>query len=345
MRTERKKFAILSNGKKVHLFTVSNGDITFSVTDFGATLTSLIVPSKTGKKDDIVLGFPTFEEYIKSWFSFFGVTVGRYANRISNASFSIGEKKYTLDANDGKNTLHSGYFGYNRRMWKGEFVETPEGAGVLFKLKSPDGDQGFPGNLSIHVTYFLTKENSLSITYKAKTDAATPISLTNHSFFNLKGAGFGDVLEHQLQIISDSYVEPNDKLIPTGKLLPVKNTPFDFNEPKPIGKDIAKVKGGYDHCYCLSNAVGENFHECAKVFEPTTGRTMIVSTDQPGVQLYTANGLGPMIGKDGNYYSNHGAFCLETQNFPDCPNVPSFPNCIITPENKYKTTTTFDFSW
>ncbi|MCQ2612901.1 MAG: galactose mutarotase [Treponemataceae bacterium] len=345
MKIKKQKFAVLSNGKKVHLYTVSNGEMSFSVTDYGCTLTSIVVPSRNGQKDDIVLGFPTVEGYMDRWDTFFGVFVGRFANRIGDAKFELNGQTYNLDKNDnGKNMLHGGFMGYNRMLWDAQIVETHAGSGIRFSRLSRDGEQGFPGNLSLEVTYLLSKDNELTMHYRAETDRDTPVNLTNHSYFNLKGAGKGDILNHEVTINADSILEVDDLLIPTGKKLPVAGTAFDFNTAKPVGRDIAGTGFGYDHCYCLNEEKGK-LTMCASVFEPESGRSMIITTNQPGVQFYTANSVNGVKGKNGDVYNKHSAFCLETQQFPDAPNHSSFPNCILHPGEVFEAVTVHSFKW
>lgn len=344
MKIKKQKLAVLSNGKKVHLYTVKNNDMSFSVTDYGCTVTSIILPSKSGEKDDIVLGFPTIEGYMQNWNCFFGVFVGRFANRIGGAAFNLNGKKYTLDDNDGGNNLHSGFNGYNRMLWKGEIVESQAGTGVRFTRTSPDGEQGFPGTVKLEVLYLLNDNNELTMRYRAESDCDTPINLTNHSYFNLRGAGKGDVLNHELCINASSYLEVDGGLIPTGKLIPVKDTPFDFTEAKKIGDDLGKVPGGYDHCFCLNGGAGK-LSRCATVYEPETGRSMTILTNQPGVQFYAANSVNNVCGKNGDIYGKHSALCLETQQYPDFPNKPDFPQCILHPNELFEAVTVHSFKW
>ena len=344
MKIKKQKIAVLPDGKKIHLFTINNGEMSFSATDYGCTITSIVLPSKSGQKDDIVLGFPSIESYMRNWNCFFGVFVGRFANRIGGTSFTLNGKKYTLDNNDGGNTLHGGFHGYNRMKWKAEIVETQSGSGISFTRTSPDGEQGFPGNVTLEVLYLLNDNNELTMRYRAKTDADTPINLTNHSYFNLKGAGNGDILDQELSINASSYLEVDNQLIPTGKLISVKGTPFDFTEPKTIGKDIGKVPGGYDHCFCLNKDAGR-LTKCATVRDPNSGRSMTIHTNQPGVQFYAANSVNGVCGKNGDIYNKHSALCLETQQYPDFPNKSDFPQCILRPNEQFEAITVHSFAW
>ena len=341
MKLEKEQSETNCDGKEVFFYTVDNGSVSFTACNFGCTLTALKVPSKSGKIDDIVLGFSDFEGYKSGWDCFFGAVAGRFANRIGGASFYVDGKKYNLEPNDFGNTLHGGGIGYNRVVWDSDFIETEEGAGVCFTRISTAGEQGFPGELHLEITYLLNKQNELIMRYHAETDALTPINLTNHSYFNLKGEGNGTVLDHILQINADRILETDEKHIPTGRLLSVKETPFDFTSPKLIGTDFEKVPGGYDHCYCINGADSEKMIFCAEVFEPESGRKLIVETNQPGVQFYTGNYLSGITGKNGHQYFKQTGFCLETQNYPDAVNKPDFPNPFIYPGKNYDKKTVF----
>ncbi len=344
MKIKKQKFAVLSNGKKVNLYTISNGSMSFSVTNYGCIITSIVVPSapdsqRKGKKDDIVLGYSTLDGYIKDSSTYFGSFVGRFANRIANAKFTLNGTEYTLDVNNGKHNLHGGFDGYNRMVWKAKEVATKDGIGICFTRISPDGEQGFPGNLKMKVTYILTNKNQIIMHYEAKTDADTPINLTNHGYYNLQGKG--DISKHIMMINADKYLPVNAELIPTGILAAVEKTPFDFTSPKEIGADIAKA-GGYDHCYCLKDGK-DALKLCAEVREPTSKRVMTVHTDQIGVQFYSGNFLDIECGKNGVKYAKHNGFCLETQCYPDSPNQPSFPSCILKKGKTYTSTTVHKF--
>lgn len=346
MEIKRRTFGVLSNGKKVKLYTLSAGDLTLSLTDFGATWTSLILPSSSNKGagkscDDVLLGYSGFEGYLNNE-PFIGVTVGRFANRIKNASFTLNNKKYTLEANDGKNNLHSGFRAFDKLLWKSEAYEENEGVYVRFELESPDGDCGFPGNLKAVVCYGLTKSNELIADYKVKVDQPCPVNLTNHAYFNLAGEGKGSILSHEVVLYSSSYVEVDKQAIPTGKLLPVKGSAFDFLKRKRIDADFSKIDG-YDHCFVVDGDPGK-LRPCAEVYEPVSGRMMKVFTTQPGVQFYTGNHLKETAGKQGSRYVKHSGFCLETQHFPDSPNQSGFPSCIAGPGKDYNEKAVFVFS-
>jgi aldose 1-epimerase len=343
MEVKEFKFARLSDGSKVHLYTVNNGSMSFSVTDYGCTITSIKTPDKNGNIQDIALGYSTFDGYLHDD-KFFGVFVGRFANRIANAKFSLNGADFKLDKNDGDNCLHSGYDSYNKKIWKAEITETKRGSGVRFTRISPDGEQGFPGTVKIEVIYLLNNQNEIMCRYRAISDKDTPINLTNHSYFNLKGEGSGDVLNHDLTLACDSFLELDDGSIPTGRILSVENTPFDFRTTKKIGDDISKTVNGYDHNFCI-NQNGRRVTSFAKVSESSSGRKMTVSTNQPGVQFYTGNYLGGDFGKNGHSYAKHSGFCLETQQYPDAPNKKDFPSCILKANDLFEAVTTYSFEW
>lgn len=351
MKISKQKFGVLSDGTKVHLFTVKNENMSFSCTDYGCTLTSIVLNNKNGSKTDVLLGFSTLEGYLNTKLCF-GTIVGRFANRIGKASFTINGQKYLLDKNDGPNTLHGGFNGYDKMMWKAEEIKTKNQYGVKFTRLSVDGEQGFPGNVKLEITYLLDNNNNLSCCYSAETDKATPINITNHAYFNL--AGNGTIENHTLKLNSDYYLEVSPKLIPTGTLIPVKDTPFDFTTEKRIGKDIKEVGPGYDHCFVTEMYDTENKQcglplddsdlvEFAVVKDPETGHEMDVYTNLEGCQLYTGNYIKGIIGKNGVPYQSHDAFCLETQCFPDTPNKPEFPTCILEPGQKMKAKTVYSF--
>ena len=340
MKIDKKNFGYLSNGKKAKLWTLCAGDLKFSLTNIGAAWTSLIVPSRKGK-NDILLGFSGLDGYLNN-IPYFGVTVGRYANRIKNASFNLDGKTYNLEANDGKNTLHSGSRGFAKRFWKSEAYKNNKGVFVRFELESPDGDCGFPGKLDAVVSYGLTNSNKIICDYYAKVDKPCPVNLTNHAYFNLAGEGNGDILSHEVLLHSSSYVEVDKNCIPTGRLHPVDGTDFDFRVRRKIClKD--KTFKGYDHCFVL-NGEPDTLNPCAEVYEPDCGRTMKVYTTQPGVQFYTGNHLN-ITGKYGSNYVKHSGFCLETQHFPDAPNQQCFIQCTASPQKDYHQKAVFEFDF
>ena len=347
MKVTKRTYGILSNGRKVHIYTLKAGDISLSLSTLGATWTSLNIPSREKGTNDILLGFSTFDAWVNN--RFYGVTVGRFANRIGGSKFQLAGKEYSLYPNNNGNSLHGGKIGFNKHVWKAEAYEERDGVFVRFELKSPDGDEGYPGNLRAAVSYGLTKSNELVADYDAKVDALSPINLTNHAFFNLAGENRGmDILNHGLKLYSSSYVEVNDALIPTGKINPVANTPLDFRNRKHIGKDIApladKTTFGYDHCFIVDGEYGK-LRPFAEVYEPFTGRTMRGFTTQPGVQLFSGGNLNAVTGKIGSVYNKYAGFCLETQHFPDAPNQASFPSAIFGPERDYHEKAVFAFDW
>ena len=341
MKLTRKTFGILSNGSKVRLYVLKAGDLKLCLSSFGATWTSLFVPSRNNIQDDILLGYSGFDGFLNNS-PYFGVTIGRVANRIKDGNFSIAGKSYQIGRNDGNNALHGGFKSFDKMQWKSEAYENSEGVYVRFDLESPDGDCGFPGTLKTSVVYGITKNNELVAVYEAQADAPTPVNLTNHAYFNFAGEGKGNILSHELSLNSSSYLENDSQLLPTGKLLPVKNSAFDFREMKAIGKDLGSKLDGYDHCFIVDGDPGK-LRACADVYEPGSGRTMSVFTTQPGVQFYTGNMLKEQNGKAGSIYKKHSGFCLETQHFPDSPNHSDFPSCLIGPGKNYKEKTVFTF--
>jgi len=344
MEIKEKKFGLLSNGKKVKLYTLSASGLKFSLTDYGAAWTSLIVPSGKGKKDDVLLGYSGLEGYFTNE-PYIGVTVGRFANRIKGASFSIQGKTYNIDANEGRNNLHSGWRGFDKLLWKSESYEEKEGVYVRFDLESSNGDGGFPGNLNVSVIYGLTKSNELICDYFVKSDRPCPVNLTNHAYFNLAGQGKGDILSHEALLHSSFYVEVDKSCIPTGRLLPVSGSCFDFKSRRKIfnGDSLLKPFKGYDHCFVVDGTPGK-LRPCAEIYEPASGRSMRVFTTQPGVQFYTGNHLNNAAGKFGSVYKKYYGFCLETQHFPDTPNQPGFPQCIAGPGQDYHEKAVFLFN-
>ena len=346
MEVQQGSFGQTPDGREVTIYTLNNANkLRARVIDYGAILVSLDVPDREGKLDDITLGFDDLDSYIKRN-PLFGAIVGRYANRIENAKFTLDGVEYKLTANAGKNHIHGGRKKrFDKVMWKGRPFKSDKETGVQFSYLSRDGDEGFPGNLNCTVTYTLTNKNELKISYKATTDKPTIINLTNHSYFNLAGAGNGDVLEHKI-IINADYFTPADKaLIPTGQIHSVKGTPLDFTKPRTIGSRIEQLAQtrGYDHNYVLNGSTG-SLALAANVYEPTSGRVMEVYTTEPGMQFYTANGMKALKGKSAKLYHRHYGFCLETQHFPDSPNKPNFPSVVLRPGKTYSTETVFKFS-
>lgn len=344
MRIIKRDFGKSPDGAEVSLFVCTNdNDLVVKLTDYGAIVVSLEAPDRDGNLENITLGFPRIRGYHQRH-PYFGATVGRYGNRIAKGRFSVDGKEYTLAQNNGDNHLHGGDVGFDKMMWDAEGVVRDDSVGVRFQRRSPDGEEGYPGNLDVTVEYLLTNDNELKCEYTAKTDATTVVNLTNHTYWNLAGAGNGKVLDHQLMIAADRYVAVDDSLIPTGELAAVAGTPLDFTSPTAIGARINQIDAdpaGYDHCYVLRSQDGK-LALAARAKDPSSGRVMEVFTDQPGVQLYTGNFLGGAESDGG--FGKHDAFCLETQHYPDSPNQPSFPSTILKPGETYHTVTVHKFS-
>lgn len=338
-------FGKTPDGQEVKLYTLTNaGGLRAGVTEYGAILVSLEVPDRDGKLEDIALGFDDLDSYIRRN-PLFGAVVGRYANRIANAGFTLDGTEYRITANAGKNHIHGGGDKrFDKVVWTGYPYASDAEAGVRFTHFSFDGEEGFPGNLDCSVTYALTNHNELRITYTAATDKPTVVNFTNHSYFNLAGAGNGDVLDHEITINARLYTPAGEGLIPTGEIHSVAGTPLDFTEPRKIGERIAELTEtrGYDHNFVLNGSCG-SLALAARVHEPTSGRVMEVQTTEPGMQLYTANGMRGLKGKAGKVYDPHTSFCLETQHFPDSPNKPHFPSTVLRPGRPFTTTTVFKF--
>jgi len=337
------------DGRAITLYTLTNSHgMQVRAMNYGGIIVSIRVADRNGEFADVVLGHENLEGYRPNP-PYFGAIVGRYANRIANGTFTLDGKTYTLPKNDGPNTLHGGVKRtFDKVVWDAELLKGK--TGVAFSYFSKDGEEGFPGNLRVKVTYTLTNANALEIDYEATTDKATPINLSQHSYFNLKGEGNGDILDHEIMINADRFTPVDKNLIPTGELRPVKGTPFDFTTQTKIGAriddnyDQLVLGHGYDHNFVINRQVG-GLVLAARVYEPTTGRTLEVSTTQPGVQFYTGNFLdGTITGKQGHVYKRRYGFCLETQHFPDSPNHPDFPNTILRPGETFQQKTVFKFS-
>jgi aldose 1-epimerase len=337
----------MTTGEAVELFTLKNAKgVSVQIATFGGTLVSFKGPDRSGRVDEVTLGFDTPEPYIKGS-PFFGALVGRYGNRIGGGRFTLDGQTYELPKNNGPNTLHGGTKGFDKVLFKGREVKTPHGPGVELLYSSPDGDQGFPGTLTVKVVYALGDDSGLRIDYEATTDKPTVVNLTNHAYFNLAGSAGTDILGHRLFIDADRFTVVDAGLIPTGELRPVAGTPFDFRQPTPIGARIdAKDEqlafgGGYDHNYVLNGAMGA-LRLVARATEPGSGRVLEVLTTEPGIQFYSGNFLdGSVVGRGGKAYPKRSGFCLETQHFPDSPNQPSFPSTVLRPGQTYKTTTIY----
>lgn len=339
----RQSFGFLPDSTEVSLFTLVNArGVVMKVTNYGGIITSLAIPDRNGVMVDVVLGYDKLHGYLDQS-PYFGALIGRYGNRIANGEFSLSGETYALARNNGKNHLHGGIRGFDKVVWEAKELVSDTAVGLELHYLSPDGEEGYPGNLDVTVSYQLTHSNELIFTYMATTDQVTPVNLTQHTYFNL--AGKGDIRSHELMIAADHYTVVDSTLIPTGELRPVKGTAFDFTVSKPIGKDLFMAGGdpvGYDHNFVL-NSPGMN-QPVAQLSSQSTGLSMSVFTDQPGIQFYSGNFLdGSIQGKSGEPYQQYYGLCLETQHFPDSPNQPSFPSTLLKPGETYHTTTIYRF--
>lgn len=338
-----------ADGKKADIYTLTNSkNVEARITNYGATLVSLKVLDNKGNLADVVLGYDTVEGYVNDM-AYFGGTIGRYANRIAKGKFSLNGKEYNLAVNNGENHLHGGPKGFHKRIWKARPYADANGVNLELTYISKDGEESYPGNLSVKVTYTLTENNEIKINYSATSDKDTIINLTNHSYFNLAGAGSGTILNHQLEISADKFTPTDAGSIPTGELRDVKGTPMDFTKPTVIGERIEQsyeqlISGkGYDHNWVL-NKTGNALAEIAKAYEPASGRVLEVWTTEPGVQFYSGNFLDGVKGKSGKIYKKREGFCLETQHFPDSPNKPAFPSTLLKAGQPFTSTTVYKFS-
>jgi aldose 1-epimerase len=340
-------FGKTPDGKPVEIFALTNaGGIEIRAMNYGGIITSLRVPDRNGRVDDVVLGFDRLDGYLKDH-PFFGAIIGRYGNRIAKGQFSLNGQTYKLATNNGPNHLHGGDKGFDKVLWNAKAV--PGKNAVTFSRTSPDGEEGYPGNLQVEVTYTLTDKNELVVEYRAATDKPTVVNLTQHSYFNLAGHASGDVLAQQLMINADRYTPVDETLIPTGELAPVEGTPFDFRKPVAIGARISQTHPqlknglGYDHNWVL-NRTGTGLELAARATDPKSGRTLEIRTTEPGIQFYSGNFLdGKLTGKQGAQYRHRNGFCLETQHFPDSPNQPKFPSTTLRPGADYRSTTVYTF--
>lgn len=335
----------MPDGQPIHRFTLRNANgIVVRIITLGAILTEVRVPDRHGQFTNVVLGADSPDRYVKG-FPAAGAVIGRFANRIAGARFAIDGVEYKLAANSGPNHIHGGRTGFAKVLWTGKPLPVgARAAAVALTYFSPDGEEGYPGNLTVTVTYTLTDDNELRIDYHATTDKPTVVNLTNHAYFNLGGSG--DVLEHQLWLSATQYTPADDQLIPMGAVAPVKDTPLDFTQPTAIGARLEQLKprpGGYDHNYVLGAGAGAP-KLFARAVEPRSGRIMEVATTEPGVQLYTGNHLRELTGTDGAAFGRHGGFCLETQHYPDSPNKPAFPSTVLRPGQEFASTTVFTFA-
>jgi len=349
---QKKLFEKVIDGKQVTLFTLENSNgVKVTLTNYGGKIVNIWVPDRNGKLSDINLGFNTIDEYLKGSKSF-GATVGRYANRIAKATFTLDSVAYQLPVNNGPNCLHGGPDGFYSKVFDAKPVETPEGNGVEMHYVSPDGENGFPGTLDFYVTFKLTDKNELVINYKATTDKATVLNVTNHSYFNLKGEGQGLITGIEVVVNADSIAEvANDEMIPTGIYRNIVGTPMDFKAPRLVSKDVdadydqLKYGGGYDHAWILNKSEKGELSFAASAYESENGRFMEVFTTEPSVQFFTGNSLnGSQIGKSGVAYTKRTGFCFETQHVPDSPNHPNFPTTVLRPGETFNSTTIYKFS-
>lgn len=343
---EKQGFGQTPDGNAVEAYTAYNSQgASAKFISYGATLAELHVRDSKGKFGDVVLGFDDLPGYLSNH-PFFGATIGRYGNRIAKGAFTLDGQTYHLPINNAPNSLHGGDQGFNRRVWKGEALQRKDGAGVRFTYLSKDGEEGYPGNVTVSVTYVLTDKNELKIEYAAETDKDTVVNLTNHSYFNLSGTDSGDILNYVLYLNADKYTPVDATLIPTGEIASVAGTPLDFRKPAAIGARIGQLKeiGGYDHNFVLNGQSGA-LRIAARVTDPDSGREMEVWTTEPGIQFYSAIHLnGNIKGKGGVAYQKYGAICLETQHYPDSPNHPNFPSTELKPGQHFHSETIYKFS-
>lgn len=326
----------------------ANG-VEMNVITYGGRITSLKVPNKNGDFENVILNFDNLEDYLKEN-PFFGALIGRYGNRIAKGKFSLNDTEYSLATNNGVNHLHGGNIGFDRVVWTAEPMEGPDNSSLKLTYLSKDGEEGYPGNLNVTVVYTLTEDNTLEVTYEATTDKATVVNLTQHSYFNLTGDFSKPILDQEIVINADTFLPVDATLIPTGEIRKVEGTPFDFKNPKAIGKDIdtkneqLRLGLGYDHCWVL-NGEKKTMKMAASAYDRNSGRYMEIFTDQPGIQFYTGNFLdGTLQMPNGGTYAHRTGFCLETQHFPNSPNQKAFPSVVLNPGEKYVTKTTFKFS-
>ncbi|MGE5681428.1 MAG: aldose epimerase family protein [Bacillota bacterium] len=350
-----KSFGKTPAGEEVFIYRLNNSNgMIAEITNYGGIVIRLTAPDKNGKFDDVVLGFNTLEEYIKDNSPYFGAIIGRYSNRIANGQFILNGNTFNLAKNNNPGgipcSLHGGIKGFDKVLWQAESLFVKNTPGLKLQYLSKDGEEGYPGNLRVTVTYWLTDKNELKIEYNASTDKPTPLNLTNHSYFNLKGEGNGDILDHELVINADKFTPVNKGLIPTGQIGNVKETALDFTSPHKIGERVdadneqLKLGGGYDHNWVL-NRKNDKLSLAASAYEPSSGRFLQVYTTEPGIQFYCGNFLdGSLKGKSGKPYNYRNGFALETQHFPDSPNHPDFPNTILKPGQEFKSSTVYKFT-
>jgi aldose 1-epimerase len=350
----KSSFGTLPDGRAVDLYTLKNGGVTVKITNYGATITEIDTPDRHGNSHNITLGFPDLAGYVTNTTgpgtTYFGATIGRYANRIGGAMFELNGVTYHLPANNNGNTLHGGPNGFHTKLWSASSSVGPDGPAVTFSYTSPDGEEGFPGTLVTQVTFTLTRQGALDMKYQATTDKDTVINLTNHAYFNLAGEGSGDVYDQLLRIDASSYTPVDATLIPTGQIAPVAGTPLDFRSLTPIGARIRDsfqqlvLAHGYDHNFVIDQQKKSGLSEAAFAVDPGTGRTLRVLTTEPGVQFYSGNFLdGSLVGTSGTTYRQGDGFTLETQHFPDSPNKPNFPSTVLRAGDTFQSETVYAF--
>ncbi|GAB4112724.1 MAG: galactose mutarotase [Candidatus Caldatribacteriota bacterium] len=344
MKIKDELFGITPQGEKVKKFTMENSrGITASVITWGATLVSLRMPDQKGNIGEVTLGFDNLGQYLEHRF-YFGATIGRFANRIARGIFQLEGLKYQLACNEkGKHHLHGGNKGFDKVLWQGESYGKEDAAEIKLSYLSPDGEEEYPGNLKVEVSYSLNEDNELKIEYFAQTDKTTIVNLTNHTYWNLAGAGSGTIMQHQLTIKGDQYLPTDEDLIPTGEIRSVYDTPLDFTNPKLIGRDFPQLENGYDHCFVLTPLRNE-LKLAAKLYDAGSGRTMEILTTKPALQFYSGNFLSEIQGAGGLLFKKHGALCLETEYFPNSPNEPKFPSAVLYPGKTYHHITIHRFS-
>jgi aldose 1-epimerase len=349
---QQKSFGKTRDGQEANLYILTNKNgMQAAITNYGATLVLVSVPDRNGKIGDVILGYDSVADY-EDGKAYFGATVGRYANRIAHGKFTLNGTTYTLAKNDGENTLHGGTKGFNKQFWTAKDVSGSSGQALRLTYLSKDGEEGYPGNLHITVTYTLAADrNELRIDYGATTDKDTVINVSNHAYYNLAGQGNGDILQHQLTLHASRFTPVDQTLIPTGELRDVKGTPFDFTKPTAIGARIdnddqqLKLGKGYDHNWVLDHKTKASLAPAAEAYDPQSGRVLEILTTEPGIQFYTGNFLDASVhGKGGKTYGFRSALCLETQHFPDSPNHPGFPSTVLGPGQHYHSTTVYKFS-
>jgi aldose 1-epimerase len=341
MSIESRPFGTLSDGRTADLFTITNRNGAIArITNYGAILVALEMPDRQGVLGEITLGFDTLSEYETGNAPYLGVVAGRFANRIAGGNFKLDGVEYQLATNNPPNHLHGGVRGFDKVLWAASLPDGAAGQTVRLEYTSPDGEEGYPGTLDVSVEYTLSDDNALEIGYRASTDRTTIINLTNHTYFNLSAGEAETIHDHEVEIDAEHYTPVDENLIPTGDIESVEGTPLDFREIKPIGLDIDKIKGGYDHNFVLTRAGDYD----VRAFDPLSGRTLEMQTTEPGVQFYTGNFLAGISGRDGAVYNSQAGFCLEAQHYPDSPNKPQFPSVVLHPGETYSQNTAYRFS-